>query len=592
MKKTLIFTLITLFSATFAAANTPDWQLKMGESLLKQLQKQGFADVLIVMNEQADLHLAQTFETKEARGAYAYQQLTEVAARTQQNLLADLTHNKLTVRPFWAVNAVFVEHATGADLARIAAFAEVKQVVLDGSLRGLTPQTVPKTNAKDAKVLLGNVTWGIDKIKADQVWLRGFTGQGVTVGGQDTGISWEETPIKEKYRGWDGTTANHNYNWHDAIHARDPHFTDDNPFGYDLQLPRDDNAHGTHTVGTMVGDKDGSGISIGVAPDAKFIGCRNMERGWGMPSTYIECFQWFIAPTDLTNANPDPAKAPHVINNSWGCPPSEGCDASNFSIMDAVVANVKAAGIVVVVSAGNSGSGCSSVDDPAAMFEPSFSVGATDSNDGIAGFSSRGPVTIDGSNRRKPNVAAPGVDVRSVTPGGSFANWNGTSMAGPHVAGAVALILSARPALAGRVEMIEDILEQSANHLTTTDACGGDTPTTTPNNTFGFGRIDVLAAVLAAQTVVVNTQTVDNVKTAIAVAPNPAHDQTTLYIYGATGNATLRLINLAGQVIFTQKEFLTGNDIKRIDVSALTTGIYFYELKAENAVLTGKIVKE
>ncbi|MEY4926439.1 MAG: hypothetical protein RI894_875, partial [Bacteroidota bacterium] len=487
MKKNIITTALCLFFAGLTLANAPDWQQKIGRSAMRKLQTFGTVDVLIVLQEQADVSLARSFDTKDERGTYVYTQLSQTAMRTQANLKASLTANNLQFRSFWAVNAVFVEHVTATDLQRIAERSEVREIILDGSLSDAKPMPAPHTtNGTEARIL-ANVTWGIAKIKADQVWSLGYTGQGVVVAGQDTGISWEEVPIKEKYRGWNGTTADHNYNWHDAIHGRNPHFTDDNPLGYDIQAPNDDNAHGTHTVGTMVGNVDDAGTSIGVAPNAKFIGCRNMERGWGMPSTYIECFQWFIAPTNLANASPDPTKAPHVINNSWGCPPDEGCDASNFSVMDAVVANVKAAGIVVVVSAGNSGSSCSTVQDPAAMFEPSFSVGASNDMDGIANFSSRGPVTVDGSNRRKPNVSAPGVNVRSVTPGGSFSNWSGTSMAGPHVAGAVALLISAKPALAGRVEMIEDIFEQTANHATTTDGCGGDSPTASPNNTFGFG---------------------------------------------------------------------------------------------------------
>ena len=181
-----------------------------------------------------------------------------------------------------------------------------------------------------------------------------------------------------------------------------------------------------------------------------------------------------------------------VINNSWGCLPSEGCTDPN--VLLAAVQAVRAAGIVTVHSAGNSGSACSTVQDPAAIYAESFSVGATDSSDSIAGFSSRGPVTRDGSNRRKPDVSAPGVGVRSSYPGGGYTNMSGTSMAGPHVAGAVALLISAYPGLAGKVDQIENILEQSAVHLTSSQGCGGDSATAVPNNVYGWGRIDALAA--------------------------------------------------------------------------------------------------
>ena len=195
----------------------------------------------------------------------------------------------------------------------------------------------------------------------------------------------------------------------------------------------------------------------------------------------------------MDGSAPDPTKAPDVINNSWGCPPAKAAPIPTSC--STVVQTVRAAGIVTVHSAGNSGSTCSTVRDPAAIYAESFTVGATDSSDSIASFSSRGPVTIDGSNRRKPDVSAPGVSVRSSLPGCHlYGTMSGTSMAGPHVAGAVALLISAYPGLAGNVDQIENILEQSAVHLTSGQGCGGDSATAVPNNVYGWGRIDVLAA--------------------------------------------------------------------------------------------------
>jgi subtilisin family serine protease len=215
-----------------------------------------------------------------------------------------------------------------------------------------------------------------------------------------------------------------------------------------------------------------------------------MDEGDGTPATYSECFQWFIAPTDLNDENPDPSKAPHVINNSWGCPISEGCTDPN--ILKSVVENTRAAGIVVVVSAGNSGSSCGSVSTPAAIYEASLSVGAVDSSDNIASFSSRGPVTVDGSNRLKPNVSAPGVNVRSSLPGGGYGNLSGTSMAGPHVAGEVALLISAEPALAGDVLLLELCTERTAVPRTSAQTCGGVPGSEVPNNTYGWGRAELV----------------------------------------------------------------------------------------------------
>ncbi|MCA9979057.1 MAG: S8 family serine peptidase, partial [Anaerolineales bacterium] len=145
-------------------------------------------------------------------------------------------------------------------------------------------------------------------------------------------------------------------------------------------------------------------------------------------------------------------------------------------------------------SAGNSGPSCSSINTPAAIYDASFTVAATTSSDTIASFSSRGPVTVDGSNRFKPDISAPGVSIRSTTRYDSYGTMSGTSMAGPHVAGLVALILAAEPALTGQVNAVEQLIEYTAVPKTTTDGCGGDTSTAVPNHTFGYGRIDALTA--------------------------------------------------------------------------------------------------
>jgi subtilisin family serine protease len=323
-------------------------------------------------------------------------------------------------------------------------------------------------------------------VGAPDVWAFGIDGQGVVIAGQDTGYAWDHPALIGAYRG--GPSGDHAYNWHDSVHSGGG-----STCGADSPEPCDDYGHGTHTMGTMVGD-DGVGNQVGMAPGAQWIGCRNMDQGVGTPATYAECYQFFLAPTDLSDENPDPSKAPDVINNSWGCPPDEGCTDPN--VLLSVVQSIRAAGIVTVHSAGNDGSSCSTVRDPSAIYDESFSVGATDSYDDIAFFSSRGPVTIDGSNRLKPDISAPGVDIRSSTRDGGYqGGWDGTSMAGPHVAGLVALVLSAKPELEGDVDAVENVIEQSAVALTTTQGCGGDAGDAIPNNVFGWGRIDALAAI-------------------------------------------------------------------------------------------------
>ncbi|MEI7806928.1 MAG: S8 family serine peptidase [Verrucomicrobiota bacterium] len=460
-----------------------NWQNKVEPRLLQGAPATN--EFILVFSEQADLSGAAAFKTKEAKGRYVYERLSETAQRTQAPVLDELQRRGLKHRSFWIANAIWAQ----GDVASIQALAQRTETVrLIANFHARAPE-VPSRSV--ASKLTTTLEWNIAQIHAPDVWALGYTGQGVVVGGQDTGYQWNHPALIHHYRGWDGTNANHNYNWHDAIHTTDSHFTSTNPYGYNTTSPCDDNGHGTHTMGTMAGD-DGAGNQIGVAPGARWIGCRNMERGWGTPAAYAECFQWFLAPTDLAGQNPDPAKAPDVINDSWYSDASEG--TTNLLVFQTAVENLRAAGVVVVVSAGNQGPACSTITSPA-IYDASFSVGATDSSDIIAGFSSRGPVAVDGSGRLKPNVTAPGVNIRSSVPVNGYASgWSGTSMAGPHVVGVVALLISAHPELKGQVDGIERIIEHTAVPLTNSESCGGVAGTEIPNNTYGWGRVDALAA--------------------------------------------------------------------------------------------------
>jgi serine protease AprX len=443
-------------------------------------------EFLVLLDEQADLSAAAALPTREARLRYVYDALREAALHSQASLRAELDAAGADYRSFYIVNMLAVKGDL-ALVARLAARPEVARIAANPQVR----QPLPDTQLDSVHPLaLQGIEWGVARVNADDVWALGYTGEGIVVAGGDTGYEWEHPALINQYRGYNGVTATHDYNWHDAIHSGG------GICGADSPEPCDDygSSHGTHTMGTMVGD-DGGSNQIGVAPGARWIGCRNMNVGVGSPAAYIECFEFFLAPypiggDPLTDGLPD--LAPHVINNSWTCPSSEGCD---WDTLQAVVENVRAAGIVVVASAGNDGSACSTVNKPIAIYDAAFSVGATNSSDNVASFSSRGPVTVDGSGRLKPDVSAPGVSIRSSQRDDDYGYLSGTSMAGPHVAGTVALLWSAVPALVGDVDATEQIIVQTAWPRTTAQGCGGDGPNDVPNNVYGWGIVDALAAV-------------------------------------------------------------------------------------------------
>jgi serine protease AprX len=475
-----------------AAAEPPLQRATVHPKVWETLRSEGEAEVLVLLRAQADLTGADALTTKEAKGRYVYEALRAVAEQTQRDLRSDLDAQGVDHQAFYIVNAIKVR-AGSALVHSLAARSDVDRILPNPWVKGVPDEPMQPAADPAPEVVEGN----IQRVHADDVWARGYTGQGIVVAGQDTGYQWDHPALKEQYRGWNGTSADHDYNWHDAIHGNNPHTLPGNPCGFDSVVPCDDDGHGTHTMGTIVGD-DGGENRIGMAPGAQWIACRNMEEEYGTPATYVECFEFFLAPYPVggTYIHGNPDLAPHVVNNSWHCPPIEGCVPDT---LDQAVHALRQAGIVVVVSTGNSGSACATVSDPPAIYQQSFSVGAfSHYTDQIAGFSSRGPVTYDGDTYIKPNIAAPGVSIRSSTRGGGYGYSSGTSMAAPHVAGAVALLLSAAPGYSGRVDAIEHILTSTAESRTTDLGCGDDGPGDVPNNVWGWGILDASAAVTSA----------------------------------------------------------------------------------------------
>ena len=451
---------------------------KIAARVLTETANGRSTEAIVILRAQADLSAAGALGTKLEKGRFVVNALREVANRTQGPIVNLLHERGVSYQSFYIVNMIKFS-GNRALMEELAARADVASIDANPHVR----TALPHGAAFDAAPITKNIEWNVSRVHAPQVWKLGFHGEGMVVAGADTGVQWDHPALKSHYRGWNGSQVDHDYNWHDASPDHSP-------------TPVDPNSHGTFTVSEMVGYDGGSNV-LGVAPGAQWIACRNMdENGTGSPTSYSECFEFLIAPYPV-NGNPrqgDPTKAPDSINNSWICPPTEGCSTNTLR---SVVNAVRAAGIFPAMAAGNDGSDCSTVDTPPAIYAAAVSVGATSSENSIAGFSSRGPVTADGSNRLKPELSAPGEDIRGAVPGNGYSSgWSGTSMAAPHVAGGVALIWQAKPALDGDITTTEKLLAKTATHLKSSQNCGGSGQNI-PNNVFGYGLINLLKAVEA-----------------------------------------------------------------------------------------------
>src|SRR4029077_988183 len=408
--------------------------------VIEQTANDQQAEMMVVLVDQADLRPAADLPTKNEKSHYVHDALWDKSQAAQGPILQWLRECGLEHRSFYIINGILVKGSREVAEA-LAARPDVARVEGNPQIRNVLPQPITAVEAPSQPETPNSIEPNINYTHAPQVWARGFTGRGLVIGTADTGVRWTHNALKSHYRGWNGTMANHNSNWHDSVHN-----STGNPCGNNAQAPCDDNGHGTHTIGTAIGD-DGMGNQIGMAPGARWIGCRNMDRGNGTPARYIECMEWFLAPYPIGGGQGDPLKAPDITSNSWVCLPSEGCSPDT---LQAAVQAQAAAGIMMVAGAGNDGPDCSTVMYPPAIYAESYTVGALNTGtDNIASFSSRGPVTIDASNRIKPDISAPGTGIRSSfnTSDNAYASLSGTSMATPHIAGAMTLLWCARPEL-------------------------------------------------------------------------------------------------------------------------------------------------
>lgn len=456
---------------------------KVSQRLLENFKDDSMVTFLIKFKEQADTEQVAAAAKQQASQANlsgkqsvmmtrsaVVSELRLTSLESQQNVKQYLEQQVKAgkakdITSYYIVNGMAVT-ATKEVAEAIGTFAEVEKV-LPNETRQLNTTVVE--NADAPKSQLANVEWNIERVNAPQVWDMGIDGSGTVVASIDSGVQWDHPALKEKYRGYNSVTGevNHDFNWFDATAGR--------------TTPYDDHGHGTHVTGTMVGSEPNGNNQIGVAPGAKWIAVKAFTANGGTDRDLLAAAQWILAPTDA-NGNARVDLAPDVVNNSWG-----GGAGLDEWYRD-VVRNWRAAEIFPEFSAGNTTltnpGGPGSVAAPA-NYPESFATGATDINDKVASFSLRGPSPYD---QIKPDISAPGVNIRSSVPGSRYeGGWNGTSMAGPAVSGVAALLRQVNATIT--VEDMEQVLLNTATPLT------DSAYPTSPNHGYGHGLVDAYAAV-------------------------------------------------------------------------------------------------
>jgi len=484
MKRLTILLGVVMLSgpSAFAGYVTPEL-----EEILKQTPPEEVVSTLVFLSDQTDIQLInEQMDAERAtlarRHEVVVRALHETAQHSQGEIVTHLTALKTQRRigdfeAFWVSNIIRVD-ATAEEIRALAARADVDRVFFNYPIELIGPKST-----KRGGIPLGGrgPEPGIIAVRAPEVWDLGITGEGRLVSTLDTGVDGNHPALASRWRGLDPAYAGH------------PEWAFFDPVT-NWQFPQDSGSHGTHTMGTVCGGLPGD--EIGVAPGAQWIHAAVIDRVslYQTCSDAILAFQWLVDPDGDPGTIWD---VPDVCSNSWritsyhNVPPyNEPCDPSFWPYLDAC----EAAGIVILFSAGNEGPGANTVGRPPDRATDDYrtcAVAAVDANNPnwpIASFSSRGPTycTPDQTAAIKPDIAGPGVDVRSSVPGGGYSQYSGTSMASPHVNGVVALMRQACPQLLP--EQIKQIIFETAYDL---GSAGED-------NDYGWGMIDAYEAVQMA----------------------------------------------------------------------------------------------
>ncbi|TMW69565.1 hypothetical protein Poli38472_001721 [Pythium oligandrum] len=432
----------------------------------RTLRQQGSVNLIITMKESTDKVLSSVkeneFATRGQRIASLVEELESHSKATQSSVDALLSQESGNGQPsfesaesFWISNQKYIKGASPDLLVKLLAVPEIQEITEELVL----PLPQIEVNAGNDTVItpLAN-EWGVVKVGAPTAWARGYTGVGAVVGHIDTGVRVTHTALSGSYR-------NDGYSWYDPYTK--------------TATPTDNNGHGTHTIGTIAG----SG-GIGVAPGAKWISCRGCTTSGCTQAALLSCAQFIACPTNAAGTVKDCTKAPDVVNNSWGGGQGQTWYQSSVNAW-------RAAGIVPVFSNGNSGPACGTANSPADLANV-IGVGSTTSTDGLSSFSSKGPSV---SGRVKPEISAPGSSVRSAyyTSNSAYSTLSGTSMAGPHVVGVVALLLGKSPSYT--FDQVRSALINGVDTSTLAASgytCGGTRDGTFPNNQYGYGRVNAV----------------------------------------------------------------------------------------------------
>ncbi len=465
--------------------------IEVEPGLLAQLDAGKTTGYMIYFRERADLSPALQMDWHE-RGWFVMNALQAAAEHSQAKVRAYLDTQGADYQVFWIDNVIVVNSSGRNTFNGLMNFPEIAALRTHHIMHVIEP--VQEDSPGDSVPMA--IEPNISHVGADQVWGRGFTGEGMVVANIDTGVRYTHDALVNQYRGnQGGGSYNHDYNWLDADTG---HTT-----------PFDDRGHGTHTMGTMIGN-DGGTNQIGMAPGAQWIACDACDANGDCPgAALLTCAQWVAAPYPIGDpASHDPDMRPHAVNNSWG-----DCEQFYDDWYQGVVDSWHAAGIYPVFSNGNSTNcgystppGCNTVGNPA-RYGNVTGVGSTGQSNGqYATYSNWGPTdNLDAVNPRgypnlKPQVMAPGVNIRSSLNGSDsdYASWGGTSMSAPHVAAMIALMWQAAPCLVGDYTTTETLIEQTATPISYTTSCGSEGPGDVPNHATGWGEINASAAVQAA----------------------------------------------------------------------------------------------